>query len=279
MTAIQTPKQPPIVAHLALALLALAVMPNCLATTAEDKFWNSGLRESMFADQPITESDEVIALTAPKRAEDGAVVPISIAAGFPQSEDRYIKTITLVIDRNPVPFAGKFTFTPLSGRADLAMRVRVNAYTPIRAIAETSDGKLFMSRRFVKASGGCSAPAGTDLKVAMQRLGKMKLTTTEEEKQLPSSPTLAQLRISHPNLTGMQMDQVTRLYTPAHFVRTVEVSFDGKPVLTAETDIAISENPSFRFYFVPQQKGELVAKVIDSKGQEFSTVLNVPTSQ
>jgi len=276
MTAIQPHPHSPVATSFLLALLALIVTPCSLATTAEDKFWNSGLRESMFADRPIIESDEVVALTAPKRAEDGAVVPISIEAGFPQSEDRYIKTITLVIDRNPVPFAGKFTFTPISGRADLAMRVRVNAYTPVRAIAETNDGKLYMSRRFVKASGGCSAPAGTDLKVAMKRLGKMKLTTSEEE-QLPTSPTLAQLRISHPNLTGMQMDQVTRLYTPAHFVKTVEVSFDGKPVMTAETDIAISENPSFRFYFVPQQEGELVAKVVDSKGREFSTTLDLQT--
>ena len=31
-----------------------------------------------------------------------------------------------------------------------------------------------MTKKFVKASGGCSAPIGADLDAAMKRLGKMK---------------------------------------------------------------------------------------------------------
>ena len=121
----------------------------------EDKFWDTELKEALYGDRTLTESDDVIELTTPPRAEDPAVVPISIASKMPQSEDKYIKSITLIIDRNPVPFSARFTFGPKSGRTDLAMRIRVNAYTPVRAIAETSDGELHMSRRFVKASGGC----------------------------------------------------------------------------------------------------------------------------
>jgi sulfur-oxidizing protein SoxY len=76
--------------------------------------------------------------------------------------------------------------------------------------------------------------------------------------------------ISHPNLTGLQMDQVTRLYAPAHFVKEVRVSFDGEPVFSAETDISVSENPNFQFYFVPTHEGELDVEVVDSKGLRFN---------
>ena len=255
-------------------LLVLTVTTAQAANKSLDEFWNQTIRPAYFADKSIQESEDIIALEAPKRAADPAIVPISITAGFPQTEQRYIKTITLIIDKNPVPFAGRFTFTPKSGRADLALRIRVNQYSPVRAIAETNDGKLYMSSRFVKASGGCSAPPSANLQTALARIGKMKLKTPDEAIQ--NQPLLTQLMVSHPNITGLQMDQVTRLFMPPHFVKEVKVSFDGEPVLVAETDIAISENPSFRFYFVPEHEGELVAEIIDSKGQRY--VENFPVT-
>lgn len=240
---------------------------------AEDRVWREALRSVYFGNRPIIESDEVIELDVPVRAEDAAVVPVSIKAKFPQIPERFIRNVTVLIDKNPVPLAGKFQFTPQSGQADLDLRVRVNQYTPVRAIAETNDGKLHMTRRFVKASGGCSAPVGTDLETAMARLGKMRLATRGTV--TPDRPALAQLLISHPNVTGMQMDQHTRLYSPAHFVKSVHVSFAGEPIFSAETDISISENPSFRFYFVPGVAGELQADVVDSSGLRFTQALDV----
>jgi sulfur-oxidizing protein SoxY len=238
----------------------------------EDFVWHNGLRQANFGDREIIESDEIISLETPKRAEDAAVVPIRIKARIPQTEELYIKDIFLIIDNNPGPLAGRFHFTPKSGRADLSMRIRINAYTPVRAIAETNDGKLYMSKRFVKASGGCSAPAGSDLESALSRLGKIKLKARDA---VVDEPTMAQLNISHPNITGLQLDQVTRLYIPAHFVKQIKVSFNGEPVMTAETDIAISEDPSFRFYFVPDKEGELKIDVVDSKDLTFSQTFQI----
>lgn len=258
----------------ALWLLALFAAVAARATTVEeDMVWTGSLRHAYFGDRAITESEDVIVLDAPARAEDAAIVPISITAQIPQTDERYIRSIWLFIDKNPGPLAGRFHFSPRSGRADVAFRVRVNAYTPIRAIAETSDGKLHMSRRFVKATGGCSAPASSDLDAAMARLGKMKLRTTGELEV--DRPAPAQLMISHPNLSGMQMDQVTHLYAPAHFVRHVKVSLDGEQVFSAETGFGISENPSFRFFFVPGEGGQLTAEVSDTKDLQFSHSMQV----
>jgi sulfur-oxidizing protein SoxY len=83
-------------------------------------------------------------------------------------------------------------------------------------------------------------------------------------------PLLTQLMISHPNITGMQMDQVSRLVKPAHFVERMNVTFNDEPVLSARTDIAISADPNFRFYFVPRQKGVLKAEIIDNKGMSWT---------
>ena len=77
-----------------------------------------------------------------------------------------------------------------------------------------------MTKRFVKASGGCSAPAGKDPDAALARLGKMKFR--QSGAPVLGEPNLAQLLVSHPNHTGMQMDQVTHHYVPAHFVNNID---------------------------------------------------------
>ncbi len=231
-------------------------------------------RDSLFAGRPITTpADDVLRLEAPARAEDAAIVPIALRAQFPQSDSRYIRRIYLIIDNNPSPMGAVFDFTPASGRAEIETRVRVDAYTHMRAIAEMNDGKLFMSTRFVKASGGCSAPPGKDPQAALATLGRMRLRV--EGEPVLNRPSLAQLMMSHPNHSGLAMDQLTRNYTPAHYVRLVRISYAGEPVLTAEVDFTISENPNFRFYFVPKGRGELKAEVLDSQSRRFEATLPV----
>jgi len=245
------------------AILLTALLPIGNATAAEDeKIWNNVLKPEYFAQQSIAESDDVIELEAPVRAEDPALVPFKITSKIKQSKDNYIKRILVLVDNNPFPFVGDFGFTPDSGKADVAMRIRVNSNSNIRAIAEMNDGKLVMTKKFVKASGGCSAPIGANLDEAMARLGKMKFRLDDQVKT--GEPNLVQLMISHPNITGMQMDQITRFVKKSHFVKDVKVTFNGKPVFTAETDIAISSDPNFRFYFVPDKAGELKAEVTDT---------------
>ena len=255
------------VAPVLTAISVLVLAAPVWADGEDESRWNA-LREMLFQDRPIHDGAEILALDAPYRAHDAAVVPISIEPAFPQTEERHIKTVTLLIDENPLPVAGRFHFTPASGRASLSTRVRVNAYTNIRAIAETSDGKLYMTKRYVKASGGCSAPAGKDPDAALARLGKMKVR--QSDALVLGEPNLAQLLVSHPNHTGMQMDQVTHLYVPAHFVNNIEVRFGDEPVLTVESDISLSEDPSIHFYYTPEEPGELSVKVTDSRDQVFS---------
>ncbi len=254
-----------------LVIASVFVANLALAAGEEDAAWNTVLKKKYFGDRIIDESTAPIELTAPYRAEDPALVPISITAKIPQTPTNFIKTITLIIDNNPVPFAAAFHFTPESGKADIATRLRFNAYTNIRAVAETNDGKLSMVKAFVKASGGCSAPIGADLEAAMARMGKMKFKLEGDKLSLNQANPI-QLLVSHPSISGMQMDQISRQIKPAHFVNLVKVSFNGKPIMSAETDIAQSTDPNFRFDFIPDKAGELKAEVKDNLGKEFSYV-------
>jgi sulfur-oxidizing protein SoxY len=92
-------------------------------------------------------------------------------------------------------------------------------------------------------------------------------------------PARAQLMISHPNDSGLAMDQLTRTYAAPHFVRSVEVRHDGRLVMSADVDFSISENPNFRFYFLPGSGGELDAKVIDNEDLAFTASVNLDSTR
>jgi sulfur-oxidizing protein SoxY len=252
---------------IALATDAAAATPD---TDAGVDIWNL-VRTSLFGDRPIHEpAEDVVRLRVPARAADAAVVPLAVSLGSAQSDDRYVKALYVVIDRNPSPVAAIFHFTPMSGRADIETRVRVEDYTHVRAIAELNTGELYAATKYVKAAGGCSAPAAKSADASA--LGRMRLVL---EEGLASGTATARLSVMHPNHSGLAMDQFTRHYTPAYFVRSIAVTYRGEPVMTADVDFSISENPSVRFHFVAREAGELKARVVDTKDLTFETVLDV----
>ena len=232
------------------------------------------VRGDLFAAKPIAAAPEdMMEIDAPPRAEDASIVPIGVKMHFTQSAGRYVSKMYLIIDNNPSPVAAVIRFTPISGRADIETRVRIDEYTHVRAVAEMNDGKLYMTSKFVKAAGGCSAPSARNQAAAMASLGKVKFRVEGEAGS--ERPVLAQLMISHPNNSGLAMDPVSKLFTPAHFVRSVSITYAGQPVMSADLDNSISENPNLRFYFLPQGAGELKAEIVDSNEQRFQSAVSV----
>ena len=188
------------------------------AVTPKEPLWPK-LKVAYFGDKPIIEdANDWLKIEAPKRAEDAAIVPISVKSSLKPTADKYIKDIYIVIDNNPEPMSADFHFTPDIGLIDISTRMRVDQYSFIRAIAKMNDGSLHMISRFVKASGGCSAPAGKDAAAALARLGKMQIRM-----RTPTigKPVQAQVIVSHPNYNGLQFDQATRHYISAHYVKNI----------------------------------------------------------
>jgi sulfur-oxidizing protein SoxY len=230
------------------------------------------MRAELFGDRAIAEGAGVVSLQAPARAQDAAVVPISISTNLLQQDGRRVAKLYLFIDSNPSPLGAIFTFGPRSPNADIETRVRVEDYTWMRVVAELDDGSLYMDRRYVKAAGGCSAPYATapDFESFRPR-ARLRVDASETVK----APVLAQLMIQHPNSSGLARDQITQLFIPPYFVRSIEVTYAGALVLSAQVDFTISENPNFRFYFDPQASGELQARVVDTKEREIQSGVRV----
>lgn len=253
----------------ALALALFAGMPVSFA--ADEDPW-PGIAKDVFNGRQIADTQEIV-LDAPYRAEDAGVVPISVK--LPAALAEKVKKLTLIIDKNPMPVVAAFTFGAAAGNGDrvISMRVRFDNYSNLRAIAETSDGQLIMANRFVKAAGGCSAPALKDADQALANLGKMNVKMLEEAQSSGSSKPMkeAQLMIRHPNYSGMQMNQLTGLYIPAKYVQQIEVKRGGELVFSLESGISISEDPNIRFTYGAGAAGdgvEVTAK--DSDGNVFT---------
>ena len=204
------------------------------------------MHKDIFGGREVLDAKDMISMDAPIRAEDAAVVPITIK--MPASFAANVKSLTLMVDQNPSPVVAAITYGAAAGTGDrmLSTRIRMDQYSDVRAIAETADGKLYMISKFVKASGGCSAPAAKDAEEAAKSLGKMQIKkfVSKEGDALTAE---MQFMIKHPNTTGMQMDQLTGLYTPARYVNKIEVKSGADMIFTMEGGISVSEDPNFRF--------------------------------
>ena len=249
------------------AASALCVTPTIAAEPYDP--W-PGLVQDIFKNRPMADGNEVIALEMPYRAEDAAIVPVTLRSKLASDDTRRLRSITLVIDQNPAPMAAKFEIGEDARVSEISTRVRVNSYTNVHAVAELSDGKLYMVKTYVKASGGCSAPAAKNMEEAKNRLGQMKYRQFTAADQGPTSGKReAQIMIGHPNNSGLQMDQITHLYIPAFFIDELRLWQDNSPILSMEGGISISEDPNIRFTYLSNGARTFRAEAKDTSGHVF----------
>nr|CAD6424072.1 quinoprotein dehydrogenase-associated SoxYZ-like carrier [Rhizobium sp. Q54] len=255
-----------------LTMFCVNSVPGVNASEADaerEERWQQ-IADYIFDDREVIPTEALISIDAPKRAQDAALVPITLR--MPEKDK--IKSVYLVIDENPVPLAAHVTFGPAADAGALHLRVRVDTYTNIHAVAETKDGKLFSNAAFVKASGGCSAPSGPSDAEAMKGMGDMRMKFAENVRQ--GTPSDATLMIRHPNFSGMQMNQLTRLYTPPRYVEKVIVSQGDQTILEVTGDISLSTNPALGFSFVPAGQAPIRVVASDNKGGKWEQSFDVP---
>ncbi|MCX4187730.1 quinoprotein dehydrogenase-associated SoxYZ-like carrier [Methylophaga sp. OBS4] len=248
--------------------IALLLLNTAHAETEKEEMWPV-LKEIYFENKTIlTDADDWLILDAPSRAEDAAIVPLTLKSLKPQTAESYIKNIHILIDDNPDPYSANFHLTPTMEQVNLTFRMRFQKYSNVRAIVEMNDGALYMVSRFVKASGGCSAPVQKDPEAVKSRLGKMQIRMRKPEigHEVP-----VQVMISHPNYNGLQFDQQTRRYIPAHYVKTMSVNYAEQSLFSVDMGISFSEDPSVHFTFKPNGPGVLKAIIIDSKEATYTS--------
>jgi sulfur-oxidizing protein SoxY len=241
---------------LAAALLALAVLP---ARAAEDDVaraqrWHD-LAAAIFQGRQPEALPGWVEIDAPARAQDAALVPVTLTL----APDKQIQSLYLLVDENPSPVAAHIVFGPAAAPHTLTLRVRVDQYTNLHAVAEAMDGRLIATARFIKATGGCSAPGSETPEIAFQTAGRMKLRLDQRD-----GATQAELLIRHPNFNGMQMDQLTRFYTPARYINSIDVSYNGQRVFHLDADISMASDPAIGFGFKSDGEGTLSVTAVDT---------------
>jgi sulfur-oxidizing protein SoxY len=259
-------------------LIALQFAPGLGATAKPYDPW-PGLVQDIFNNHAMEDGAGVIAIEMPYRAEDAAIVPVTLRTTLPAGDSRRVVAITLVIDQNPSPMAARFELGPDASVSQISTRVRVNNYTDVHAVAELSDGKLYVTKTYVKASGGCSAPAAKNADEAQGKLGQIRFRQFTKSSEGPiSGAREAQVMIGHPNNSGLQMDQITQLYIPAFFVDHLQVLQDDRLILKMEGGISISEDPNIRFTYVPTGAKHVRVQARDTEGHVFENEWKVEDS-
>lgn len=250
-------------------LVPIALEPTLADAPARDDPWPL-LVQDIFKGRAMQDGTGLVAIEMPYRAEDAAIVPVTLRMTLPPGDTRQVKAVTLVIDHNPAPMAARFEIGRDAAVSEISTRVRVNDYTDVHAVAELSDGQLYVVKTYVKASGGCSAPAAKSADDAKTKLGQIRFRQFPAGDAGPASGSrAAQLMIGHPNNSGLQMDQVTQLYVPPFFIDDIRIWQDDAPVLSMQGGISISENPNIRFSYVPNGARTIRVQAKDTDGHVF----------
>jgi len=265
--------------HLGLVVGAIcaALSMSSSAALSVELTW-AELKPSVFGQRLITRNDSVVKLEVPYRAKDDRQVPVSVQASLPDGAK--VKSVTIIIDENPMPVS--LTVRPEQQRSSLwvSASMRFNGPSPVRAIVEAENGQLFMSEAMVKTSGlgACAAPPTTTLDVAAKTLGDMRLTqiVTPLNVSTIAKPVMrTQLDISHPNLTGLQLDQITLRYILPRYVEKVAIDQGDDKLMTIEAGISLAENPSIAFDYVSNGAEKMQVEAQDTDETVFRHSLQI----
>ena len=253
--------------------LSFSLCLSALPVLANEPSWPD-LSAQLYDARPLLNGSAYIAIDAPYRTFDDART--QIAAQIEAPEGRRLANVQVILDENPMPVSAVFTFDTPQPRFFFDVTMRVNGPTPLHVVAETTDGQLYVAESFVKTSGqgACAAPPGTDPEVALATLGNMTIgieanrqTTSVSDKldALLLREKQVDVDISHPSHSGMQMDQISLLFSPMRYVEDLEIDLDGGGYVDITGSISLSENPRISLS-VPRKTHSVDVTMTDTDG-------------
>jgi sulfur-oxidizing protein SoxY len=131
------------------AIASVLVARNAFATPEQVKEWLSAAAKG-------TPKEGKVTLKAPEIAENGNAVPVTVSVDSEMTDKSYVKAVYIAADGNPNPGVATFEFTPMSGKAEVQLRVRLAQTQKLVVVAEMNDGSLYTTSREIKVTiGGC----------------------------------------------------------------------------------------------------------------------------
>jgi thiosulfate oxidation carrier complex protein SoxZ len=233
---------------LGFGISAILLMPFKLMAAA----WNNAAfsaKNSKGAEQALAIDGEIesndIEIKAPSRAENGAIVQVEINSHIPNTE-----AIALLVDRNPTALIGNYIFNH-GALPTMVTRIKMAETSDIKVIVK-SGNQYFTAKRLVTVlENGC----GGSSSVNEEFFSSMKIRA----KLLADTPDVAQVKaiITHPMHTGQGKDLGGALI-PAHFIQTITIRHNEKPVIEMQLGTGIAKNPYLTFYISDANLGDKV---------------------
>jgi len=135
------------------SILGFAAFPlGRLRAQADPVPWQEILTKIVGEARPL---EGKVTIDIPDIVENGNTVPISVSVVSPMTETDYVTTIHIISTGNPLAYVAGFHFTPLSGKASVATRIRLIGTQELISLAELNDGKFLIGRRNVEVAIGC----------------------------------------------------------------------------------------------------------------------------
>nr|VFJ63123.1 MAG: sulfur-oxidizing protein SoxY [Candidatus Kentron sp. FM]VFJ65097.1 MAG: sulfur-oxidizing protein SoxY [Candidatus Kentron sp. FM]VFK15937.1 MAG: sulfur-oxidizing protein SoxY [Candidatus Kentron sp. FM] len=132
-------------------LLASALFPHRSFAAVEDAL--KAIEEITGGKTP---AEGKVSLELPTIAENGNTVPFTVSVDSPMTDTDYVKAIHILAEENPSPEVATFYLTPKSGKAEVKARTRLAKTQDVVAVAEMSDGSMYIARQQIKVTiGGC----------------------------------------------------------------------------------------------------------------------------
>jgi sulfur-oxidizing protein SoxY len=260
-------------AHTAPAALGVALALVLAAPLAADEqspangAWQT-MRPNLYGTRPISETgDALMSIEAPASTPDPSATPVVVHFG--EALAGRVRQLRVIIDNNPSPLVTTMNFKAGLPVEEIDLRVRIDRFTSVRAIAETSDGELQMRSTWVNASGGCSAPPTSS---AGGMLGDIRFRASADDKAL-------QISVRHPNNSGFQIDPKSGDPIAPHFIAHLRLRAGSDTLVDAETGISVSENPTLRIASRQPLQAPLVFEATDIPSQQlFTATWNGPAT-
>ena len=101
-----------------------------------------------------------VKLEAPRLADNGNSVQITVSVECPMTATEHVKTIHVFSEKNPIPTVARFHLGPRAGRAKVSTSIRLAATQRVVAIAAMSDGSWWSDEAEVVVTLAACLDAG-----------------------------------------------------------------------------------------------------------------------
>jgi desulfoferrodoxin (superoxide reductase-like protein) len=210
-------------------------------------------------------------IDTPTLAEDPSAVPLRVSVNHPMEPEHFIRSIEIRLEQDPVPYKGKFLFTPANGQAAVAFSMRSGAGGVLEVTAECSRHGRFVATKEIRVTdGGCAGPPD----MTRDSLGSPRI-------RLPEAIRIGDIvqvrtKVDHNSYTGLILKSGKYVReAPEFYIKQMLVSLDDQQVSEFQMTSAVSANPLIRFPLKVIRSGTLRIVFTNNEGQRWEAAQRI----